>query len=316
MPRSSQVCNKSLITAYCSLHTAHCLLPTAHRPLPTAHCHMFTPFDRLTHQSQHWNVTIEQTFETDTSVLAFGLRADSRVVLKISKQPGDEWHSGEILRAVAGDGMVKVYESAPGAVLIERLVPGNDLVSLVKEGNDEEATQILAEVMQQMAYHAPPPGCPTVLDLARGFDRYLETGDRQIPADLVNEAAELFRSLAASSSHTMLLHGDFHHYNVLFDANRGWLGIDPKGVVGELEYEVGAILRNPMELPVLFSSRAVVERRLRILTDALQLDYRRPLEWSFAQAVLSAIWDVEDGHPIASDHSTLNLARTIAGMLN
>ena len=43
----------------------------------------------------------------------------------------------------------------------------------------------------------------------------------------------------------MLLHGDLQHYNVLLDKDRGWVAIDPKGVVGELEYEVGALLRNP-----------------------------------------------------------------------
>ena len=32
--------------------------------------------------------------------------------------------------------------------------------------------------------------------------------------------------------------------NVRFDSGRGWLAIDPKGVFGELEYEVGAVVRN------------------------------------------------------------------------
>ena len=92
----------------------------------------------------------------------------------------------------------------------------------------------------------------------------------------------------------MLLHGDLHHFNVLEDAKRGWVAIDPKGVVGELEYEVGAILRNPNDFrqPDFFASRDIIERRLRILTNSLRLDYRRTLEWSFAQAG-SAIWDLK-----------------------
>ena len=97
----------------------------------------------------------------------------------------------------------------------------------------------------------------------------------------------------------MLLHGDLHHYNVLFDNERGWVAIDPKGVVGELEYEIGAILRNPVELPELFADPAVVERRLKTLTGLLSLNYTRALIWSFAQAILSAIWGVEDGYPIS-----------------
>ena len=271
--------------------------------------------DQLITSAQRWYVTINQTFETTTAMLAYGVRDSSPVVLKIIKEPGDEWHSGEVLRAYAGEGMVKVYESEPGAVLMERLIPGNDLVSMVKRGDDEKATQILAEVMQRMANHAPPPSCPTVFDWARGFDGYLKTGDQQVPAPLVHKAHDLYRNLAASSSQTMLLHGDLHHYNVLFHADRGWIGIDPKGVVGELEYEVGAILRNPIELPDLFTPREVIERRLRILTDALSLHYRRALEWSFAQAVLSAIWGVEDGYAIDEHHPSLQLAQAIEPML-
>jgi streptomycin 6-kinase len=248
------------------------------------------PDDLLLLRAKQWNVRVEKTFETDTSVLAFGLRGASPVVLKLTKHTGDEWHSGDMLRAFADDGMVKVYESEPGAVLLERLVPGSDLVSLVRDGNDEKATRILAEVIGQTANRTPPAGCPAVHDWARGFDRYLKTGDQRVPAALVHEAADLYRKLANSASRTMLLHGDLQHYNVLCDQQRGWVAIDPKGVVGQLEYEVGAILRNPVELPDFFTSPEVIGRRLQILTHALQLDYRRTVEWSYAQAVLSAIW--------------------------
>lgn len=113
----------------------------------------------------------------------------------------------------------------------------------------------------------------------------------------------------------MLLHGDLQHYNVLFDNERGWVAIDPKGVVGELEYEVGALLRNPFELPELFTNRATVERRLKILMTHLPLDSARALNWSFAQAVLSAIWTVEDEHTLEPNNSALQLARTLKPML-
>ncbi len=244
------------------------------------------------------------------------MRNTAPVVLKVSKHSSDEWNSGSILRAFDDDGAVGVFEFEPGAVLLERLIPGNDLVKMVREGNDETATQILGEVMGKMSNHTPPDSCPTILDWARGFDRYLKTNDSQVPAGLVHEAHQLFRNLATSSTRTMLLHGDLHHYNILFDAHRGWLAIDPKGVVGELEYEVGAIIRNPIELPDVFLSPEVIERRLRTITDALQLDYQRALQWAFAQAVLSAIWSVEDGERVEPDHPVLNLARTLKQMLS
>jgi streptomycin 6-kinase len=278
---------------------------------------MQSAFDRLAKYSRQWDVAIEKTFETESSVLAFGERNSSRVVLKIIKQLGDEWHSGDILRAFDGDGAVKVHESQAGAILLERLDPGDELVKLVRDGNDERATEILAQVINQLANHAAPPGCATVFDWALGFDRYLDTNHKQLPAALVHKAHDLYQHLANSSSRTMLLHGDLHHYNVLFDAKRGWVAIDPKGVVGELEYEIGAILRNPNDFRQMdfLASRDAIERRLRILTNSLQLDYRRTLQWSFAQAVLSAIWGVEDGYTVQSTDPGLRLAGTIEAML-
>src|ERR671916_812456 len=97
-----------------------------------------------------WDVTIEETRETPSSLLGFGVRAGRRVVLKITKYAGDESHSGEVLKAFAGDGAVRVYESETGAVLLERLEPGEQLVDLVKRGDDEEATKILAQVIARL----------------------------------------------------------------------------------------------------------------------------------------------------------------------
>jgi streptomycin 6-kinase len=97
---------------------------------------------------------------------------------------------------------------------------------------------------------------------------------------------------------------------------RGWVAIDPKGVVGELEYEIGAILRNPVEQPDLFASTSTIERRLSRLASMLHLNYERALAWAFAQAVLSAIWDVEDGYRVEAEHHALRLARTIKPLLH
>ena len=267
----------------------------------------------LSEKAAAWHVTIDEIRETPYSVLGFGVREGTRVVLKLSKHAGDESNSGEVLKAFGEDGAVGVYESETGAVLLERLDPGEELVNLVNRGEDEEATSILAQVIRKLAGHSPSAGCPTVVDWGRGFERYLRSDDLQIPTDLVREAGGLYQELALSQRNPMLLHGDLQHYNVLFDSHRGWVAIDPKGVVGELEYEVGPILRNPVELPDLFLDPAVINRRLKILSETLNLDRSRVLRWSFAQAVLSAIWNIEDGEPVF--HPTLKLAHTLKSMI-
>ena len=277
---------------------------------------MPTLIERLTLRAAQWNVALGETRETEGSLLGFGSCNGNRVVLKLSKTSGDEWNSGEVLRAFQGAGTVRVLESDQGAVLLEQLDPATELVELVRAGRDPEATEILAELIARMAHHDAPASCPTVSDWGLGFDRYLDQyNDGPIPSELVREAGEIYRQLAASQKQVMLLHGDLHHYNVLLDSNRGWVAIDPKGVVGELEYELGASIRNPVELPEFYVSETVAQRRLKQLTDALRLDHNRALGWAFAQAVLSAIWSVEDGFTVTPTHPPLRLAEIIRRLL-
>jgi streptomycin 6-kinase len=268
--------------------------------------------ERLEAKATEWNVVIQDTGETATSLLGFGVSSERHVVLKLTKNDADEMHSGAVLQAFGAEGAVRVFEFETGAVLMERLEPGEQLVNVVRGGDDDEATTILAQLIKKLANHTAPAECPTVADWERGFDRYLQSGDQQIPRELVREAQRLYQDLTSSQRTTMLLHGDLQHYNVLFDSNRGWTAIDPKGVVGELEYEVGALLRNPVEQPEVFANRANIERRLDILTSQLGLDYSRSLNWSFAQAVLSAIWDVEDGYHVPPNHPALLLTNALS----
>ena len=273
---------------------------------------------RLQEYARAWSVSVAETFETETSVIAFGIWKDQPVVLKVIKQAGDEWRAGELLEAFAEDGLVRVYEHVPGAVLVERLRPGNSVAGLALSGRDEEATDILAGVMLRMSACSSTSQfefCPTVHDWAKGFERYLTGGDAQIPRRLVGAGQRAYLDLCTSQRQPRPLHGDLQHYNVLFDSHRGWLAIDPKGVLGELEYEVGAALRNPYENPELFISRSAIEKRLEQFTNKLNLDYERTLRWAFAQAVLSAIWLIEDGFAVNEMTPALRLAEVFRSML-
>jgi streptomycin 6-kinase len=145
--------------------------------------------------------------------------------------------------------------------------------------------------------------------------RYAASGDRRLTPALVARAAEWYGKLVDSQTRPRLLHGDLQHSNVLFDDRRGWIAVDPKGVVGELEFEIGAVLRNPIERPDLFAAPAIIERRLNRFAATLDLDADRVVAWAFAQAVLSAIWNIEDGCAGPATPSSLRLAEAIQSML-
>jgi streptomycin 6-kinase len=263
---------------------------------------------RLEDRINAWRIVVDRLAETETSILVFGRRGTQPVVLKVLKTPGDEWRSGEILDAFGGKGVVRVYDSVSGALLLERLSPGQSLVNMAVSV-DDAATQILAKVIGEMVPRASPATVPTVQEWATSFDLYVASGSVQIPEDLLAEAHRVYTYLCRSQSQPRLLHGDLHHDNVLFDSGRGWLAVDPKGVIGELEYEVGAALRNPWESPDLFTRQSVIETRVERLARELNLDAARVLAWGFAQAVLAVIWTVEDGYSVEPGRQSLRDAR-------
>ena len=262
-----------------------------------------------------WRVEVDRTIETDRSILVFGQRDGRPVVMKIIKNQSDESESGAILEAFDGRGTIRVYERTDGAMLVERAVPGHSLGTVVN-GSDDQATRILASVIAKMSPRLLSCVAATVQEWGKGFDRYLATADVRIPKDLVLEARRLYFHLCESQIQVRLLHGDFHHDNVVFDRDRGWLAIDPKGVVGELEYEIGAALRNPWESPELFTAPATIEARVRCFCRELSLNADRVLSWAFSQAVLSAIWTIEDGLDANARRGPLALAHTIRSKWN
>jgi streptomycin 6-kinase len=233
--------------------------------------------------------------ETPSGCIAFVRQSGAPRVLKIFGPNSDETNAAEVLARYDGHGAVRLFEHSGRAVLLERIEPGSALAQRVIAGDDDAATAILCGVMQALPWEPPPvENFPTVEEWGEGFARYRRTGG-SLPPPLVERAQALYGELARTQAHRFLLHGDLHHYNVLHDARRGWLAIDPKGVIGELAYETGALLRNPCEDVSLFAKPAIIDRRCRILCERLSLDRTRVLGWCFAQAVLSAIWATEDG---------------------
>jgi streptomycin 6-kinase len=91
----------------------------------------------------------------------------------------------------------------------------------------------------------------------------------------------------------VLMHGDCHHYNIL-SSERGWLVIDPKGVIGPACYEVGPFLINPwddfLNRP---DHRQLTRRRIAILHEHLGFEPERIREWGLAHAILSSWWSME-----------------------
>jgi len=111
---------------------------------------------------------------------------------------------------------------------------------------------------------------------------------------LVERVERSVRDFFTENHKPVLMHGDFHHFNIL-SSERGWLIIDPKGVIGPACYEVGPLLMNPWgDLLSGRDYRRMTKRRIDILHEQLRFERERIREWALAHAILSAWWGIED----------------------
>lgn len=249
---------------------------------------------------KRWALTVGTPVDgLSYNFVAPAVRSDGTPIMLKLGVPNKELDSEiEALRLYDGRGSCRLIDAdaEQGILLLERLQPGLMLSTLA---DDEDATAIAAGVMRRLWRPAPADHpFPTTAKWAKGLDRLRAEfggGTGPFPPKLVEQAEHLYSELLASQAQPMLLHGDLHHFNILTAERQPWLAIDPKGVVGEPAYEIGALLRNPTDDLVM--DRQVQARRVDLLTSELGLDRQRILGWGIAQAVLSGWWSYGDhGH--------------------
>ena len=251
---------------------------------------------------------------------------EGNVVLKIGV-PRDELTS-EIaaLRLFNGEGACQLIDAdeEQGFLLLERLKPGVMLSTLE---DDEKAILIAAEVMKKIwrtsavpdsprKEHAERPGqqrdSSKFLKLSDWFDglnrlrAMFDGGTGPLDEKLVARVERSVKDFLAENHMPVLMHGDLHHFNIL-SSERGWLVIDPKGVIGPAGYEVGPLMINPWGSLSDGISNRLLLRRVDILHEHLGWERERILEWSLAHGILSAWWSIEDntGWEYAMDFSRM-----------
>ncbi len=246
--------------------------------------------------AHRWNLTLSPPFDALSYNYVCPVRcADgSEAVLKLGVPDPELTSEIAALQLYAGHGAARLLQAdaEKGALLLERLRPGRMLAEME---DDDHATEIGAEVMKALWRPAPPENrFLTIEGWAAGLKKIPERFPQgsPLPQELVDLANGLFAELLPSQTTRMVLHGDFHHYNVL-SSGEGWLAIDPKGLLAEPEYEVTSFLRNPFDLVERPDALRVTERRIAILCERLGFDRKRVRKWAIAHAVLSAWWDVE-----------------------
>jgi streptomycin 6-kinase len=191
-----------------------------------------------------WGIDLGEPFAL--ALHSFAAPAGEAAVLKVV--PERHWesdHEADALAHWGGDGAARLlrHDRARRAFLIEQAGPGTDISGLP----DAEATAIAVDVGVRLWRPAGPP----FRRVAEALPRWLDEGEGELRA----RAEELLAGMELR--HDLLVHGDFHHHNILASA-RGHLAIDPQPFLGEPEYDVVPFLWNPLPIglrPKLFAAR-------------------------------------------------------------
>ncbi len=255
---------------------------------------------RLIDDASHlWDLRDVQTVPNlSYNYVAFARQSDVDVVLKIGV-PNPELDS-EIaaLKLFNGDGACQLLgcEEKHGFLLLERLKPGIMLADLT---DDDERTNIALDLMQKIWRKVPADGSDGVfIKLSDWFGALKKIrlkfngGTGPFPKKILERVESFLPDLLAGQAG--LIHGDFHHFNVM-SSERGWLAIDPKGVIGPAGYEIGPLMINPWNsISDTTNFKAQTKRRVSIISERAGWERESILKWSTAHALLSAWWDMQD----------------------
>ena len=292
-----------------------------HMPSAVESRHSFCSNDPMMNQSPvetalsramiRWSLTKSTPVAETATSWIFRVEQNGRnfAALKILKPlaPEEERRGAALMNWYGGEGAATIFDMHGDTIFMEWL-DGGTLGDPARAGHDDEATIAICTIVASL--HRPRADAPDFLQpLRQRFQALFDTDVRQWPhtaRDLYARANGVALKLFDKPAASIPLHGDLHHDNIL-SSDRGWLAIDPKGLMGDPAYEVANVFRNPFGAQLL----AADPRRINALADTfatrLGFNRKRVLGWAAAHSALSACWDLAAGNPITLDLAVLPL---------
>ena len=225
-------------------------------------------------------------------------RADGTpAVLKLTWRDTETAHEAWALRRWAGRGAARLldHDDAAGALLLERLDPERALTDVPLA----EALPVAGALLRRLAVPVPRdvPGLRRLDEIAARWLVELPVENAElggpVPARVLAEALAVCRELGPTAGR-WLVNEDLHYDNVLAGAREPWLAIDPKVLVGDVEFGLFALLWNRV------ADRPAPADRVGALVAAGELDPERARRWTLARAVDSWLWALAHGEPDAA----------------
>lgn len=262
----------------------------------------------LNHYKILWNLSDDgEPFTSYSGLLQPVLYNGIKCMLKIATRDKDR--SGNTLMAWwNGIGAAPVLRYDENAILMERAIGNRSLTEMAKTGRDDEASRIICSVVGKLHTHPKPyPEYLIPLDIRfRGlYSAAAQQGGIFLQCLIVAE------ELRSTQKDIVALHGDIHHGNILDFDEKGWLAIDPKGLIGERGFDYANIFCNPDKETAIAPGR--LKRQVEVISEAAGIESKRLLQWIVAWAGLSSSWAMEDRE---DPEPALTVAQIAIGALN
>jgi len=235
-------------------------------------------------------------------------------VLKFGR-PADIAAKFHTLRQYNGKRFCSVYEAdlENGILLEEAVKPGTPLRN---EPSLDNRLAVFCSLFEGLHIEADEAErFPTYTGWVDRIAEYM--GRRRDCAELarhMQKAKDICLSLSAVYSRRMLLHGDFHHDNMLLAENGTYKIIDPKGVVGDPVFDVPRFVLNEFAEEITEETRRKINKILRVLGQKLRIPETVLKRCTYVETAMGACWSVEDGaspgeYPklIRSDHECVTV---------
>lgn len=270
-----------------------------------------------------WGLTLgAPAAEIKVNYIAYvALGNGEQAVLKVGVPHDDFSAEMEALAIYQGRGINRLIDcdKTLNAMLLERLRPGEMLDSVESAS---ERSEIAARILQNL--HAIPPPLnhtlPHFMDWMQSA--FADARNCEDPArargyiEQIERVESMMEILMEPDEPQMLLHGDLHHWNILSDAERGWMAIDPKGVIGASCLDVGRFINNAMGFSATAAQkRAILREAVAIFSAVLGENEERMFAGAFCDKIMGSSWGLKhkpDAHE-ASSQETLKVMVEMAG---
>jgi streptomycin 6-kinase len=247
-------------------------------------------WDNLETAKINWRLADDgEVVKTHSSLLQPVIYHGKQAMLKTPFS--DEERRGCLLMTCyEGNGAAAVWEYDGDSMVMERACGPGSLKQMVLDGNEDEANGIICAVTAKL-HTVKCIHNDAFIPLTDWF-RSLRLA-AAIHGGALAKCNAAANKLLADPQDQVILHGDIHHENILDSGTRGWIAIDPKGLIGERGFDYANIFCNPDDKTA--TSPARLSRQVAVISKAAELDPKRLLNWIIAWSGLSAAFGLEDG---------------------